>query len=273
MKAKISEYHRGYVAWFSLVLVLGCVGIGYEGFVHFSWLTVGMTIVIFFLCHLSITCGLHRLYSHGSYEASDPLQYGLLSFAAATVEGDALFWVGKHRQHHACSDAEGDPHSPKDGKLHSHMLCWMSRVGATPSPSKYIRGLSTRYPLLKWQRKHYYKLAALFGFVLPAGIASLWGDPVGGFLLSFTRLIFQYNFTWVVNSAGHIARDGTIRPTNRPELAVLTVGESYHKNHHDFPNDYRLGREWYDLDPGKWLIWLCSQMGLASNLRRREATS
>ena len=50
--------------------------------------------------------------------------------------------------------------------------------------------------------------------------------------------------------------------------AFLTMGEGYHNYHHRFPGDYRNGIRWYHFDPGKWLLWTLSKLGLASDLKR-----
>ena len=51
-------------------------------------------------------------------------------------------------------------------------------------------------------------------------------------------------------------------------LAIATWGEGYHNYHHIFQYDYRNGVKWWQYDPTKWLIWSCSKLGLAKNLRR-----
>jgi stearoyl-CoA desaturase (delta-9 desaturase) len=48
----------------------------------------------------------------------------------------------------------------------------------------------------------------------------------------------------------------------------LTYGEGYHNYHHIFQTDYRNGIRWWQWDPTKWMISLCSNIGLASNLNR-----
>jgi stearoyl-CoA desaturase (Delta-9 desaturase) len=45
------------------------------------------------------------------------------------------------------------------------------------------------------------------------------------------------------------------------------MGEGYHNFHHQFPMDYRNAFLWYQYDPTKWFIALCSKIGLASHLR------
>ena len=51
-------------------------------------------------------------------------------------------------------------------------------------------------------------------------------------------------------------------------LAVLTYGEGYHNFHHTFQWDYRNGIHWWHWDPTKWMIRLCSWIGLTGELKR-----
>lgn len=45
------------------------------------------------------------------------------------------------------------------------------------------------------------------------------------------------------------------------------MGEGYHNFHHQFPMDYRNAYLWYQWDPTKWFIALCSFLSLATNLK------
>jgi stearoyl-CoA desaturase (delta-9 desaturase) len=47
----------------------------------------------------------------------------------------------------------------------------------------------------------------------------------------------------------------------------VTIGEGYHNFHHQFPMDFRNAIKWYQYDPTKWVIWVASQLGLASHLK------
>ena len=113
----------------------------------------------------------------------------------------------------------------------------------------------------------------------PVGAASarliagaLWSDPYGdGFVAGFLRLVFQYHCTWLINSVAHTygfrqyGSGGTARLS--PWLAISTMGENSHERHHLAPEDYRAGVKWYHFDIAKWLIQLCSVLGLAFGLR------
>lgn len=262
-------------AWFFLVHAVGICGLWYAYQVA-AWETVVFAIVYFFLCHLSITCGAHRLYAHRAYRATPAMQWVLLCLFSATVQAPMEWWIGKHRQHHHFTDQEGDPHSPaREGLFYAHMGWLLSKKGIKMPTNHMKVGGEDRHRVV-WQRRNYWWLSVAMALGVPTIFAFLWGDMLGGLLVGgFARLFLQYHFTWVVNSAGHYV--GTHVPgggtaTNNHFLGIITVGESYHANHHRNPTDWRLGPRWYDLDPGKWLIWTCMRVGLASPARMRTTS-
>lgn len=83
--------------------------------------------------------------------------------------------------------------------------------------------------------------------------------------------------TFCVNSLAHWLGDQPFDDRDSPRdhlvTALVTLGEGYHNFHHEFPVDYRNGIEWYQYDPTKHFIWLCSLVGLAYDLKtfRRNA--
>ena len=115
-------------------------------------------------------------------------------------------------------------------------------------------------PWIAWQHKWYLPIALLAGFVFPTVVAgALWGDYTGGyFYAAVARLVFVHHSTFCVNSLAHYAGSATYTDghTARNSIitALVTMGEGYHNFHHEFPNDYRNGIEWYQYDPTQWFI-------------------
>lgn len=257
------------IFFFIGVHLLALVALWYMTFIHFSWATVVMAAMLFLAMHLSITVGMHRLYAHNAFKATKTLEAILLVLATGILQKSVVWWAGLHRRHHQFSDTERDPYTVKHGFWWAHMG-WMLRKRPETAPTE-VRDLF-KNPLVKWQYKNYPLLAFVTAFVVPTVLGALWGDAIGGLLVGgFLRLCIQYHSTWSINSVAHsfgsrrYTKAGTAR-TN-PWLGLITVGESYHEYHHLAPSDYRLGTRWYDLDPGKWVIWLCSKIGLAFDLK------
>lgn len=49
-------------------------------------------------------------------------------------------------------------------------------------------------------------------------------------------------------------------------LGLLTYGESWHNNHHAFPESARIGIERGQADPAAWIIEALAKLGWAWNL-------
>src|SRR6058998_2264348 len=70
---------------------------------------------------LGIGMGYHRLLRHRGYRAPKLVEYFLTVCGTLALEGGPIAWVATHRIHHAFTEKEGDPHSPRDGTWWSHM--------------------------------------------------------------------------------------------------------------------------------------------------------
>ena len=277
-RKRANPLSRAHVGYFLLLHILGAVGVWYA-FAFPNQSIVIAAVVYFFVCHLSITVGAHRYFTHGSFEAKPIVGYLLALFFSGVAQGSAKWWAGKHLQHHECEDMPGaDPHTPRDGFFHSHMGWLLRKPGYGAPPGKYTKRFSkpgVQNEIIRWHHKHHRWLIVLMAFVVPAIIGLLLGDLIGGFLIiGIVRLVIQYHATWIVNSVGHtIGERGDNLATNfgrilyLPITALLTVGEAWHANHHRSSAHWRLGRRWYQFDPGAYLIWFLSLFGLVFNLK------
>jgi stearoyl-CoA desaturase (delta-9 desaturase) len=243
---------------------------------HPSLRTLVLTAVLYTLCGLSITAGYHRLFAHRTYRASALVRWCFLVFGAAAFQSSVLTWSADHRAHHADTDGPGDPHAVGRGWWWVH-VGWLFHLR---DASADVARLTDLYELrsVRLQHRFYRTVAISVGLVLPMAIASLWGDPWGGLLVAgFLRGAVMLQSTFCVNSLAHAvgkpvygtevsARDSVV-------TAMVTFGEGYHSFHHRFPYDYRNAVHWWQYDPGKWLIWSLSRVGLASRTRRASATT
>lgn len=266
---------RWYVFWwFATVHILGALGVVSLSY-GWNWCTVGMAIALFFACHLSITAGVHRFYSHRAFKIPPWYERLILALFSATWQGDARWWTCRHREHHDHEDTELDPYTTKHGFWWAHWS-WIIHDPGKIEPGRVPRDLA-RNNLLDWQEKYGLHMAIAIGLVLPALLAATWGDFVGGLLVGgFLRLTVQYHATWCINSVAHrfgsfrYVRVGTARTQGHwIAFPAITVGEgSAHERHHLAPEDYRIDPRWWALDVGKWAIWLSAALGIASKLRR-----
>lgn len=258
------------VVFLAVAHTLAVVAIVYMAAVQFSWWTIGLALLWFGLCGLSITGGYHRLFAHPTYKARWALRAFYLFFGAASVQNSALKWSADHRRHHARTDTDEDPYNIARGFWWAH-IGWVLFKDAQVE-MKGVNDLEAD-PLVRFQHRFYVPLAILSGAALPFCIGLLWGDPIGALLVAgFLRLVIQWHSTFSVNSFAHKIGSRPFRPglSARDSFwtALITLGEGYHNFHHSFPMDYRNGFRWYQIDPTKWFIWTASHIGLTRNLRR-----
>ena len=219
---------------------------------------------------MSITMGYHKLFSHATYKTNALIRFILLFFGAATFEQSALKWASQHRQHHQFTDTELDPYSIKKGFWYAHIgwiLFWKHRVN-------YDNVLDLRKSKLVLHQHDQYTIWFLVaGIGMPMAIGFLIGHPLGVFIMTVClRLVLVMHSAFFINSWGHTFGARDYDPKNSAGDhwigAFLTNGEGYHNFHHRFPNDYRSGIRWYHWEPGKWVIFIMSKLGLAWDLKK-----
>ena len=238
--------------------------------------SVSAWLSLFFLLafsSLSITAGYHRLWAHRAYEAALPLKILLMIGVNFAVLYSILFLASCERTHHRhVDDIEHDPYSIKKGFWYAH-LGWMIRNYPAAEPDYKNAPDLLNDKLVMFQHKYYIPLVIAVHAVILGGIGWAVGDLWGVLLLGgLLRLVLSHHVTFFINSLCHMwgKRPYTDENTARDNfvLAIATWGEGYHNYHHIFQYDYRNGVKWWQYDPTKWLIWSCSKLGLAKNLRR-----
>ena len=77
------------------------------------WLSDVLFVVMYVITALGVEAGLHRYFTHRSFEASEPVKVFLGVAGSMAAQGPIIFWVANHRMHHAYADTDRDPHSPR----------------------------------------------------------------------------------------------------------------------------------------------------------------
>lgn len=235
-----------------------------------AWISLA---VLLAYSSLGITAGYHRLWSHRTYNATLPLQLFLMVGGSLAIQNSILYWSAGHRVHHRfVDDEEKDPYSIKRGFWYAH-LGWMLReYPSAPKDYSNVPDLLND-KVVMFQHNYYVPFVVFCHIAILSFVGWLAGDFWGVVLLGgLVRLIISHHVTFFINSLCHMygKRPYTDENTARDNawLAIPTWGEGYHNYHHIFQYDYRNGVKWWQYDPTKWLIWTCSKLGLASNLRR-----
>ena len=213
----------------------------------------------------AITGGYHRYFAHASYRTGRAFQFALGWLGAASVQKGPLWWAGHHRSHHLYADTDRDIHSPaRDGFWWAH-VGWILSDEFDAIDWKAI-GEFRRFPELRFLDAFHWvpPLSLALGLYWLGGARWL----VWGFFVSTVAL---YHATFSINSLAH--RWGTRRfetaddSRNNPLLALLTLGEGWHNNHHRAQYSERQGFYWWELDLTHCALKVFSWFGVVWDLR------
>jgi stearoyl-CoA desaturase (Delta-9 desaturase) len=245
-----------------ILVHLGCFAAIWTGV---TWQALAICITLYWLRIFAIGAGYHRYFSHRSYSTSRAFQFVLAFMSQTTTQKSVIWWASKHRHHHLYSDTGHDVHSPRHhGFIYSHLGWIFSRKHDEPDFAK-VSDL-TRYPELMWLHKF-----EVLPAILLAGLCILlagWSGLVVGFLWS---TVLVYHATFCINSLAHVS--GRKRyvtgddSRNNWLLAVFTMGEGWHNNHHAYQSSVRQGFKWWEFDPTYYLLRAVSWTGLVWDLK------
>lgn len=281
--AYIHRLQRRHFLLFDILPIIGtAVAIAFLWVHPFGTTELILFLSMWLLTGLGVTTGYHRLFTHRTFKARTSVQVVLAVLGSMAGQGGVVSWVALHRRHHEFSDREGDPHSPNlsgggfrgrlRGLMHSHFL-WMRRH-EYPNIVHYAPDLIRNRPLVRVARLYYWWVA--LGIVAPGVVAGLvywsWAGALSGlFWGGLVRIFILEHIVWAINSFLHMfgTRPYESRENSRNGgiFALVTLGESWHNNHHAFPESPSFGLNWYRLDPGYWLIKLLAVLGLAWDLK------
>ena len=191
----------------------------------------------------SISAGYHRYFSHKSFKTGDWYRWYVQAMALFSNPGPVLTWASTHRMHHAHSDTEQDPHSPKyKGFWRVYMNTWGNQVTIK---RKYLKDL-LKDNSVSFFYKHYFKLLTALAVILfvidPLLLVFGLGVPV----------VFAFHGYALINAWTH--RSG--QPVNSWLANIFTAGEGWHENHHKESYNWRIGWQWWQLDTAAWFIRL-----------------
>jgi stearoyl-CoA desaturase (delta-9 desaturase) len=242
--------------------------------------------VMYVLSAAGVTVGFHRLLTHRAFETWPVVRYGLAVMGSLSLQGPVIDWVADHRKHHAFADEDGDPHSPHvgvgagvrgmlHGLWHAH-VGWLFETQGQASSSRFARDLVEDPTMRRIHRAFPWIALASLGVPFLLGFGLSGGSLVAGLsaLLwaGLVRVFLVHHVTWSINSICHFfgarrfATDD--HSTNVFWLALPSLGEAWHHNHHAFPQSAMHGLRWYELDPSGWLILAMARLGLAWDVVR-----
>ena len=258
-----------------ILMHAACLGVLWVGV---SEIAVFVACALYLLRMFAITAFYHRYFSHRSFKTSRVVQFGFALLGSASVQRGPLWWAGHHRNHHAHSDKPKDTHSPRQsGFIRSHMGWFLTRRNFLLRKDQvrdwliypelvFLDRFDTLVPILL--AFSLYGLGIFLEAYYPAmgtnGVQML----VWGF---FVSTVVLYHATFTVNSIAHVwgSRRYETQDDSRNNalLALITLGEGWHNNHHHYPGTVRQGFFWWEFDPTYWMLKIMALMGLVWDLR------
>lgn len=220
---------------------------------------------LYFVRIFFIGAGYHRYFSHRSFQTSRPFQFILAFMAQSSAQKGVLWWASHHRKHHRFSDQKEDTHSPKQKGL------WYSHVGWVLDPKNMSVDYNMvkdfeKYPEIQFINKYELLPAATLGIL--CFIIGGWSMLLIGFFLS---TVFVWHSTFTINSLSHVfgkkRYDTPDDSKNNWFLAILTLGEGWHNNHHYYPLSARQGFKWWEYDITYYILKFLSIFRIVWGIR------
>lgn len=258
-----------------IVLHLACLMVFWVGW---SSVAVLSAAALYLVRMFAITGFYHRYFSHKAFKTNRFWQFVFAVIGNMAVQRGPLWWAAHHRHHHRFTDLANDVHSPKQHGFWWSHLGWLTSKANFPTQSKYVKEW-TRFPELRWINRYDTVIPILFalatylvGVLLEIISPSLGTNGpqmlIWGFFISTVVLLHA---TLTINSLDHMI--GTRRfntndtSRNNAFLAILTLGEGWHNNHHRYAISARQGFRWWELDMTYFVLLLFSKLCMVSDLR------
>ena len=258
-----------------LIMHLMCLGVIWVGW---SWFAVLTAAVLYFIRMFAITGFYHRYFSHNSFKTNRFWQFVFAALGNSSVQRGPLWWAAHHRHHHRYADTNKDIHSPSQhGFMWSHMG-WLTSPANFPTKMQYVKDWA-KFPELRWINRFDIVIPVLLAAALFFGGISLeiyapqlkTNGPqllIWGFFIS-TVVLFHGTVT--INSLDHMfgsrRYDTPDTSRNNALLALITLGEGWHNNHHHYAITARQGFFWWEMDMTYYLLKIFSWLGIVWDLR------
>ena len=234
-------------------------------FVRFHWWYIPLAIGSYYLRMFFVTAGYHRYFSHRTFKMNRASQFFFAWMASTTAQKGVLWWAANHRHHHRYSDQPEDIHSPiQRGFWWSH-VGWIMSKEHLKTQWHQIQDLA-KFPELRLLNR--YHLVPAIAYAVAFFLLGGWGALIWGFMIS-TVLLWHGTFT--INSLSHVfgSRRYQTADTSRNNalLAVVTMGEGWHNNHHSCMSSTRQGFFWWEWDPTFYILKAMSWIRITRDLR------
>lgn len=231
-----------------------------------------------FLTGITLCCGhtvgLHRLLIHQSFATPEWLKRILVWLGTLVGMGGPLSMIYLH---------EIRDWAQRHGECHPFFIhrAWIGRdwwwnlhcrIELAHPPLLTIEPEVAESPFYRWLERTWMWQQLPLALLLYLGGGVVWvAWGISG------RIVLSLTGHWLIGFFAHNhgvrtwhLRGHAVQGYNLPGLGLLTMGESWHNNHHAFPNSARLGHARGEMDPGWWFVRVLALLGLARKVRVPE---
>ncbi len=236
-----------------------------------------MTIILLFIAHhylslFSQTFFDHRYASHRAFTMSKFWERFFFVYTYI-VQGSSYLspraYAIMHRMHHAYTDTEKDPHSPKyfpnvfAFMWHTKKIYAGINEGTLETEERFSKNLP-EWPAFERFAESWFS-RVMWVVIYTAIYVTYASSPWLFLLLPFTIVMGPVHgaiINWFAHKYGYrnFTMDNTAR--NLLPVDVIMLGESYHNDHHKYPSAINFGVKWYEIDPVYYIILLFEKLGI-----------
>jgi stearoyl-CoA desaturase (delta-9 desaturase) len=214
-------------------------------FVPFHMQYVYLALALYLVRMFFVTAGYHRYFSHRAFSTNRVFQFVLAFMAMTSSQKGILWWAAHHRDHHRYSDQHEDIHTPQKGFWWSHMGWILSDQHGETNINRIKDFL--KFPELVWLDRFW-----VVPFIIYGAVIYYFFDFAGFVWGFFVSTVFLWHGTFTINSLSHVwgtrPYETNDHSRNNPFLAMITLGEGWHNNHHRYPKSVRNGLKWWEFD-------------------------
>ena len=227
-------------------------------------IALAVSIVAIQIMVFCTTIYLHRSATHRALTLHPLVEWVFRFFTWMTTGIVPRGWVAVHRKHHAHTDEEGDPHSPKIVGF------WKVQLGNVfyyikESRNKEIVATYAKDMLTsdRWDRALFNSgtLGLVVGTVAACSLLGWWGL----FTVAFAGFMYVFVLSSSINGLCHRFGYKNFDNTagNFRSIALITGGEGLHNNHHGSPRSAKFSVRASEIDPAWPIIRVLEFLGLA----------
>lgn len=228
-------------------------------------LSLVVAVILIQVAVFGTTIYLHRTATHRALTLHPAVAWLFRLSLWLTTGLSTKEWVAVHRKHHAFTDEEGDPHSPRLMGFWSvqlgNVFLYLKEAKNPAVIERYARDITE-----DWSERTLFRHGLLGLTIGTVSLCAIIGTGpallAAGIHATMYVFVLSSSINGLCHAVGYKNFDNTA--TNLRFLALLTGGEGLHNNHHGFPRSPKFSFRASEIDPAWPVIKLLVALKLAT---------